>query len=230
MVNVKEIIESLVNDVWNEFPEKVTFNIPPLTIEKIPDAEIIFIGLNPSLKENDRKELLNAKKMSLDFYELDNERGDNHKYYKKFHIISEKTNLDWSHYDLLFIRETKQDKVKKLLQDEIGLQFIYKQLMISKLILDRLIDEDNPKIFVVNNTLSREFLGKDKPKNYTNNQEHWLNYKFDWNEALGTYIYKNCPFFFTSMLTGQRALDNGSFERLIWHINFVKSIQSIGNK
>jgi len=34
-------------------------------------------------------------------------------------------------------------------------------------------------------------------------------------------MLKNVPIFFTSMLTGQRALDNGSFERLIWHINFV---------
>lgn len=46
---------------------------------------------------------------------------------------------------------------------------------------------------------------------------------FKWDEELGTYTYKNNPFFFSSMLTGQRALDNGSFERLVWHIKKVKS-------
>lgn len=35
-------------------------------------------------------------------------------------------------------------------------------------------------------------------------------------------VLKGTPVFFTSMLTGQRALDNGSFERLGWHINKVK--------
>ncbi len=66
---------------------------------------------------------------------------------------------------------------------------------------------------VVNNTLSREFLGKNNA---------WLNYNFEENENIGTQTYKNIPFFFTSMLTGQRALDIGSFERLIWHINYIK--------
>jgi len=51
----------------------------------------------------------------------------------------------------------------------------------------------------------------------------FIGYDFIWDEELGTYTYKNNPFFFTSMLTGQRALDNGSFKRLIWHINFVKN-------
>lgn len=31
---------------------------------------------------------------------------------------------------------------------------------------------------------------------------------------------KGTPVFFT-MRTGQRALDNGSYDRLVWHINYV---------
>jgi hypothetical protein len=223
MINVKEIVTEQVNRIWSENSEKITFNIPPLTIEKIPDSEILFIGINPSLNSSDKIRLQEKKDKSLEYYSLDHKSGNNHKYFKKFQLISEKTNLTWSHYDLLFIRETKQEKVKKLLKDESGIQFLYKQLMISKLVLDKIIDKISPTIFVVNNTLAREFLGKDRPENYDDKQAHWMDYRFQWKEEIGTYIYKNCPFFFTSMLTGQRALDNGSFERLIWHINFVKS-------
>lgn len=223
MIDVREITEDRVNKIWAETPKEITKNIPPLTILEIPNAKIIFIGLNPSLSDKDRAELQNKATRTLDFYTLDHKTGRNHKYFKKFHIISKQTGLTWGHFDLLFIRETKQDNIRKLFDTEAELQFVYKQLMVSKLVLNKLIDEDNPRIFVVNNTLSRSFLGKDRPENYDEEKEHWMDYRFKWHDDLGTYIYKNCPFFFTSMLTGQRALDNGSFERLVWHINFVHS-------
>lgn len=224
MIDVKNIVEVKINKIWKEFSKNVTFGIPPLTIEKIPDAEIIFIGINPSLSLEDKNNLSNGSDKSLGFYNLNHEIDDNHKYFRKFHEISEKTELNWSHYDLLFIRETKQNKIKKLLKTKEGVLFLYKQLMVSKLILNELINKGKPKIFVVNNTLTREFLGKDRPYNYTEQQEHWLDYRFIWNEKLGTYTYKKCIFFFSSMLTGQRALDKGSFERLIWHIKYVNQL------
>jgi len=54
-----------------------------------------------------------------------------------------------------------------------------------------------------------------------------MDFGFEFDDEIGTYrIIKNdklkhTPVFFTSMLTGQRALDLGSYERLIWHILFV---------
>ena len=224
MLDVRKIVENEINKIWEYSSKEVTFNIAPLTIEKIPDAEIIFIGLNPSLTEEDRNRLLKESNLSLEFYNLNHDSDDNHRYFKKFHVISKETKLSWGHYDLLFIRETNQNKVKELFKTQEGLQFLYKQLMVSKLVLNELMESGEPKIFVVNNTLAREFLGKDRPKVYAKNQEHWLNYKFDWDEKLGTYKCKNCPFFFSSMLTGQRALDRGSFERLIWQIRYVSKL------
>ena len=216
MVDVKKIVENKINQIWSETPAEVTTHMPPLTIAKIPDAQIIFIGLNPSLSPEDRSKLLKRSNKSLEFYALDGD--EDRRYFKKFPKISRQTQLSWTHFDLLFIRETKQSKVKQLLKTQAGRQFLYRQLMVSKLVLNQLIEKDKPKIFVVNNTLAREFLGKDRPINYADNQEYWLNYKFDWDEKLGTYTYKESPFFFSSMLTGQRALDRDSFERLIWRI------------
>ncbi len=71
-----------------------------------------------------------------------------------------------------------------------------------------------PKIIVVDNTLARTFLGKDK----VGEVDIWLDYEFKFDEEIGTYLWNNIPVFFTSMLTGQRALDNGSFERLKWQV------------
>ena len=57
-------------------------------------------------------------------------------------------------------------------------------------------------------------------------KDSWMNYEFTFDYNLGTKkIINNEKFrpyiFLTSMLSGQRALDNGSKERLVWHINQV---------
>jgi hypothetical protein len=222
MIKVEEIIKDKIDNLWRESTHEVTFNIPPLYIKEIPNTEIVFIGINPSLSDEGKKNLLAESNTTCRSYTLNHDSEDIHNYFKKFQLISKETGLSWGHFDLLYIRETKQEKVKKLLKTQEGIQFLYQQLMISKVILNKLINSDKPKIFVVNNTLAREFLGKDRPKDYCEGLEHWMNYKFKWNEKLGTYTYNKCPFFFSSMLTGQRALDIGSLERLIWHIKHVK--------
>lgn len=52
-------------------------------------------------------------------------------------------------------------------------------------------------------------------------------WNFEFCTELGTHkiirhkTLNGTPVFFTSMLSGQRALDNGSKERLIWHIGKI---------
>jgi len=62
----------------------------------------------------------------------------------------------------------------------------------------------------------------DELSNRRANFSRRIDYLFEWNDEYGTFFLEgtNIPFFFSSMFTGQRALDNGSFERLIWHIKF----------
>ena len=73
--------------------------------------------------------------------------------------------------------------------------------------------------------MARHFTGFEKNQEQT--QGVWMGFDFVFDEKLGTHKIvnnsdlDNTPVFFTSMLTGQRALDKGSFERLNWHINFV---------
>jgi hypothetical protein len=164
---------------------------------------LMFIGINPSY---------NGIPGNL-FYE--NSHGETHKYFKKFIEISFEVGLNWSHLDLLFLRETNQKEVKSLGENSLGHIFYDEQLKISK----KIIETTKPKIIVVNNTFARDLLHS---QSFTTPK-----YDFEFDQKIGTErivnneILNGVPIFFTSMLTGQRALDLGSYKRLIWHIKHV---------
>jgi hypothetical protein len=188
--------------------------------DEIIKNSILFIGINPSFIKN--------SKPGSYFINLDQNAktfdGKSYAYFKKFVDITNKLNekqsnnseLKWSHMDLLFHRETRQHFIDNLKKEKNGIQFISQQLKISKKILLK----TKPKIIIVSNTKARDFL---KSKN--EKLSMGLEFKFD--EDIGTEVVinnpelENTPVFFTSMLTGQRALDKGSYKRLIWHVNYV---------
>lgn len=217
--SVKEKFEAHINHIWDD-PKyaDVPFRKYGYAIQdEMVTGELLFIGLNPS-RNNEIEE--------RHFYNNEQDSNDLHKYFVKFQDISNAVNMQWAHIDLLFIRETKQENIPTLFQAPNGIDFVLNQLSIS----EQVIGLVQPKIIVVNNTMARWFLGKDRYFNQKTNQEEgiWLGWRFEFFEKLGTYrivehpTLKNTPIFFTSMLTGQRALDRGSYERLKWHIGFVR--------
>jgi len=218
MFDIEGLIKDKVNDLWLEFSDYEFCKFSPLSVKELPKEGLVFIGINPSRIKKVEKKLNQKNDLSCEFAPLPPSKEAAYSYFKKFFDVAGKTNLKWGHIDLLYLRETRQEKVKGLLKTEQGRVFIHKQCMITKLIIDKLITNNNSTIFVVTNAFARDLLGEFTLKT----QDVGLNYKFVWKEKFGTYFYKNTPFFFSSMLSGQRALDNGSFERLVWHINFVK--------
>lgn len=52
----------------------------------------------------------------------------------------------------------------------------------------------------------------------------------DYDDVLGVDMYmigdKRVPVFYSGMLSGAHAVDNGSFDRLIWHFKYVLNMQS----
>lgn len=181
-------------------------------IDPIKDNSVLFIGLNPSFNNK------GAENENLEYSNINTSKP--HPYFKKIQSIGVE---NISHHDLLYFRETSAKKIDNLLKNETGVGFIWEQLLLSK----EIIEEAKPLIIVVANTTARLFLGKEK--NIKKNINIWLDYDFEFDNELGTHriITKgklfDTPVFFTSMLSGQRAMDNGSFERLQWHINFVLS-------
>jgi hypothetical protein len=213
--SVKEKFETEIRSIWNEekYNEIEVIKRGFTVQDVILRNAIMFVGINPSFDENNTNP-------NIEFYNLD-QNGESHFYFNKFKEISKNVNHYWTHFDFLFFRETNQRYVNELLKRPIGIDFIFKQLEISK----KVLIEAKPKILVISNTMARHFSGFEKNQNQT--QGVWMGFDFEFDEKYGTHKIvnnselDNTPVFFTSMLTGQRALDNGSFERLNWHINFV---------
>jgi len=196
-------IEDFKDDFYNLFRKyngNEIVNRGSASSKFIHQDSILFIGLNPSFTKG-------ATNGSF-FYDSTQAKAA---YFKKFNEIAEEVGLPWSHLDLLTVRETKQKKVEKLPPE-----FINAHLKISKGILER----SKPIVIVVENSLARTYFGKG---NINGNGM----YSFEFDDSIGTdriisdSNLKNLPVFFTSMLTGQRALDLGSLERLKWHIKQV---------
>ncbi|MBK8672961.1 MAG: hypothetical protein IPN93_08220 [Bacteroidetes bacterium] len=193
------------------------------TVNNVLHDCILFISVNPSLKDDSKKnEYYDLPKTKNETFQ---ENGSS-SFFTKFYEIAQYYDKDelCSHIDLLVFRNTNQRDIDSILNEKSGPKFIMSQLEISKKIMEVI----KPKIIVVCNSKSRIFLGFDKSKD--KNVNVWMDYDFEFKEELGTYIITNSgsklhntPVFFSSMLNGQRALDKGSFRRLIWHINAVKN-------
>jgi hypothetical protein len=218
-INTISVEDMFGSEILNILQNKDFCNIPSidkgfLSVENIVVNSILFLGINPSFTGK-------ATPNELKFYPIDPKNITYKKYFGKFGEISKHLSVpSWSHMDLLYFRETKQNQIQEIEQTDVGLSFIMQQLEVSKKILETV----KPKILIVCNTKARQFLGKDK----RNGKNLWMDYDFEFDELIGTYrlttknsaLY-NTPVFFSSMLTGQRALDTGSYERLRWHINMV---------
>lgn len=210
-LNVKDNYGFEIENIWGD-PKYLENDVTKPLIERgftvqeeMKKNALLFIGINPSYSEHYTK------------YYNEPENA----YFLKFIEISKNVGHEWTHTDLLFFRETNQKHIDVILSNKQA-KFIYDQLMISK----QIIENSKPKIIIVCNSLARHFFGIEK--NIEKDQGVWMNYDFEFNEELGTHVITNSdsklkgvPVFFSSMLTGQRALDKGSLERLKWHIKFV---------
>lgn len=220
MIDLKELVNKRLETIQNNKSFK-DFPLHFVYCDSMEEkAELLFVGINPSGE---------TKKEAV----IESYSNYEHNYFNKFKDLSKELKLGWAHHDLLYFMKTNQSFIdSELLSSKLenvrsnaGAAFIYEQLMVSKEVLELC----RPKVIVVSNTKSRLFLGAEKTvdaKGKTVNE--WMNYDFKFNKKLGTYQIDNSdsnlhntPVFFTSMLTGQRALDNGSYERLKWHIEFV---------
>ena len=188
--------------------------------EGITNPDVLFIGINPAYRED--------RPVSKQAYSKPaNKPG----YFRPFHKMEEDFKKDynreisWTHIDLLAIRESQQSYVDNyLFKTELGTEFINAQLDVAK----ELIEFLKPKVIVASNTLARELLGRNK-KTLADGRAvgTWMDCQFEFDQTLGTdkMITENdlngTPVFFTAMLSGQKALDRGTFQRLVWHIDAV---------
>jgi len=224
IIDIEKQYKQRVLNVWNKF-ENITilnengcaYRKTPLLPRHLHSDSVLFIGCNPSF--NDKNVIQNTQ---IEFYEIDKEKKDIPYFEKIKEIISHCGNTIWSHIDMLFLRETNQKIVEILTYS--NKDFIQEQIDI----VFEIIDKSSPKLIIVVNALASEFFGKKKAKHAAFDaiwKGYSLDFKNDFDKEIGTYkIYiggKYTPIIFSGMLSGQRALDLGSFERLIWQINRI---------
>jgi len=216
-------INSKVMKLWES--QEITTRLPHIYPENLKTNCLLFIGMNPSfsrrgyqeiLRNTDYKDILDELDDFVKFrklsevqmnlhMEIEKIAKEEYRYFSKFKDIAKQTGLEWEHIDLLFVRDTNQQNVERLLREKN--EFILNQVTLS---ID-LIELIDPVIIVVENAFASKFLKE--------------RLKLKWDENKGVHMYNEKPVFLSGMLTGQRALDLGSYKRLIWHINYVNQHQ-----
>jgi hypothetical protein len=129
-------------------------------------------------------------------------------YFKKMEEISRAAGLSYQHADLFVYRQTSQKDFLSLIRDKKRNlnEFAKDQLAI----FHDIVADIRPAVIIVPNAFASGILRKEWHDSLRFDDDKG----FHWLELNGSSI----PIFFSSMLSGQRALDTGSYERLRWHV------------
>lgn len=175
-------------------------------VDPIARKSILFIGMNPSYGTP-----------QPGYTNPDDQLK--YMYFRPIHKILEyvnnatHTDYGFAYIDLYYVRETSQKRVEEM--EKAMPVFFRDQLSITK----QIIAAAKPKLIVVVNAAASKRFQQEY-------QQNWLRYDM----RKGADIYKiasdQVPVLFSGMLSGQRALDNGSFKSLKWHIVHILSQQS----
>ena len=150
-----------------------------------------------------------------------NSKGNKSKaytFYRPLIRITDEIGFKGNHefVDMFLLRETSQENLepyicenKKCNNSPRLNDFGKKQFDL----LVKIIQTINPKIILVADALASKIFKNE------------LSSSLKWEGKIGTYVLSmknvNCPVFLSGMLSGQRALDLFSKERLIWHMKKV---------
>lgn len=143
-----------------------------------------------------------------------------HRYFRQFPQFME--DGAWNHVDLLAVRHTNQSELSGALalgtQEAFASTFVAAQLEVCLELAAALA----PPVVVVVNALAATLL-KWHLKAHAD-----LEFDPAGGHHRGKLGSQVIPWFFSGMLTGQRAIDNHSLERLIWHVRRAVAASSGG--
>ncbi|KCZ50971.1 hypothetical protein HY29_06370 [Hyphomonas beringensis] len=191
---------------------------------------ITFVGFNPSFVEGRTAKFFRSK--GVDFnsirehylwknrnafaHEVDDDfsfesRNEYDFFAQHREMASFLSYKNWDHIDLFQFRETSQKRGLDLLARNDGFRSVQLDMF------ERVLEIASPKLIVVVNAKASKIL-----------KDRWQMGAI--NAASGCHFHKvsnrPVPVFFSGMLTGRRALDVHSRERLFWHVRLVsQSIQ-----
>lgn len=214
----------------------------PSLYDELKKEAVLYVGLNPSFVEKQMQKRLSEinNGLSLDNLKWEEYREDveeflkkersyakeNYSYFTSMSDFPGTNGVNWEHIDLFTLRVTSQNKFKEVLGIEKKQTPDQKNFVEDQIeIFFKILEESRPRIIVIENAYARDLLkgGKYREENSLNLRD---NYSLDppegLNESTGYQTImlagREVPIFFSGMLSGQRALDKGSRERLEWHV------------
>lgn len=225
-----------VRDIWRN-PGRV----PPEAIEREPlivhpyhtpgDSKagpVLFVGMNPSFvlrhlvrefsisePELRARFRFDPNRSSRDDLEAVASADRELAYFRAFQVLIEDAAKGpappWTHVDLFYIRETNQRRVLPwVASGETLNDFGRRQWKITW----RIIQALEPSIIIVCNAAASRIFER----------ETTAGGLLDWSDKTGCHLLqlkKSTPVFFSSMLSGQRALDIYNRRRMAWHLRFA---------
>lgn len=113
------------------------------------------------------------------------------------------------------LRSRPQHVVQDIVNDPDSQEFVEEQLRQFRMI----VDGASLRVIVVVNALASHLIRSGRALG-----------ALDDDDVLGVAMYKigekRVPVFYSGMLSGAHTIDNGSFDRLVWHIKYVLNMQS----
>lgn len=225
---INEKINRKILAVWKKHFSKDKEVYAPIFYDNFKQGGILFIGMNPSFTPRGVRAIVRGTEFeeieSETFYRWNNIASDpahvdtcvrigrlvheEYAFFKRMHETAKRCKTHFQHIDLFVYRQTKQKDFLGLIRD--------KKKVLNEFGRDQLdifleaLKEIHPFVIVVSNAGSSGIIREHFKDRISFDEEqgfHWLD--------LGD---RKVPIFFSSMLSGQRALDTGSYERLRWHV------------
>lgn len=236
--NIHTEVNRKLREIWrahlvsNAWPEAIP-KLWPLQYQPMEPSKLLFVGLNPSHNQRDNQLLSIQVGKGIDPFSDEHANfilrrdeesmglhgGRLHPYFRQFSRFD--PTGEWNHIDLFAIRHTNQSEVAAALRlnEDAGFSspFVRVQVELTRSLMAEL---HPPAVVVVNalgSTIVKRYLNEQNP-NFALDDETG----FYWSSING----RRVPFFFSGMLTGQRAIDNHSLERLIWHVRRALTFQA----
>lgn len=178
-------------------------------IDKVQKEGLLLVGINPSFDESFEGPCASVVRDS------DN-GGYQHPYFVKPKKLNEDIGIGrFSNVDMFSVRTRHQYVVQAIVNDRDLREFVEEQLGLFR----KIVNGASPRAIVVINALASNLIRTGRALG-----------ALDYDDVLGVDLYKigdkRVPVFYSGMLSGAYAVDNGSFDRLIWHIKYVLNMQS----
>ncbi len=225
LMNIDQINDAYL-ELWDQFATDTRPTLQPMQYAQPSPGAVVFVGINPSFSDSGWNRILRGRipaalNVNVIFgwpnphfnrqqaIYLESLALAHYGYFKPMRDFSAAIHKDWLNIDLFAWRERSQEKAKALLLDASSTRdpssFCNRQLDL----FDALIELAKPSAVVVVNALASSIYFRRRGVCFNQAEGY-----YDDRTKEGHYF----PVHFSGMLTGGRALDVPSRDRLFWSV------------